>query len=1048
MSVYLWQDFEGSSDGYRKVYRDGKKATPRFPYKNTVYAVENEPTPENIVSLLEQIWAEDWPVAISQFGPKPFEEIRDACCDEGRPVCDPEEGWFRRHGKALDETLMDFVVLDFDCEESTVSWDSTLNSRLDAAKSLLPLLEGLETVAFLSSSAYYRDPAKAHRMSLHVLVWLDKPYTRWEVASFLKRNENVVDKHMAVLTQPHIVANPRFLNTPRLKIEGPRILHTPGKRLCLDKVVPRAIHTSKKPNASKNSGGGVFTDLKELAEDLLERAKAGELDGRRTQILYEAIYRANWFHDGDTQEFLKDIDVPEITTGAGGRHDIYKMDADAKANIKRELTGEERNATRAKDTKILRHLDLADYDIEDLPTKNCVITLKSGCGSGKTKGFIKRFVEKTGYTRALYVSVYKGTIEPTAREIDFSYYLEMGEDAKHEWMNKQSKLASTDKSLKSLFNREGRYLRYQLLIIDECERVALNSLDTHSNQTELYDIALTANAVLMCDADISDELTNWFAKEIANKSTERKELIKLINTADWMGADGGHEVYRLEEEKDVVEITNRLLQKDQRVYMHVGYSDRTEKQRISALVSYFQEEFPTKKIYGYDANTAPNKLRKSPNEFIDELIEGEGLDLLILSPWSHIGWDYNSKAHLFDATVGSYPHSFMTAPDIAQAMRRPRQTKLHYVWIGKRPKKAFDKKREFEETWKHHPEIRALCRDVPQELANKARAVKVVQESNVSYHFKLLMEERGANFHRADTFDIDVKYLKWLLTQYGKEAHEDRISRIFNEEPRARDSILRNFYVWNGESRRFLNHAFEEDKEPPLHEEEFSDLYLRNERIQGRDIGAIADIWFRTPEQREWLDEKDSRYFAEMTGKLLDHIDYIVRLRYGNPDSFLSWLLDDDSEELHVSFNEEDVKDFMSWAEHLKYRLEQAAPWLRYAGLNASRASFIRSVANWFDCHVYKVSQIERIKKVEVGNNVIRYYMELGLIPMSRAAKIPKKKDKLQQVDAILDEKLRNHEPLGHHETEWLSFRFRYNLKITKNFYRSAFIREQLEKAR
>lgn len=186
MSVYLWRDFWGNSNGYRKVYRDGEKLEPEPPYRNIVYAVENEPTPENIVSLLERIWAEDWPVAISQFGPKPLEELRNACCDEGRPLCDPDEGWFRRHRKALDETLMDFVVLDFDCEEPSVSLGSSLNLRLDAAKSLLPLLEGLETVAFLSSSAFYEDPEKPNRISLHVFVWLDRPYPRQQVQDFLK----------------------------------------------------------------------------------------------------------------------------------------------------------------------------------------------------------------------------------------------------------------------------------------------------------------------------------------------------------------------------------------------------------------------------------------------------------------------------------------------------------------------------------------------------------------------------------------------------------------------------------------------------------------------------------------------------------------------------------------------------------------------------------------------------------------------------------------------------------------------------------------------
>ena len=220
---------------------------------------------------------------------------------------------------------------------------------------------------------------------------------------------------MAVKTQPHIVAQPIFENTPSIELIGETILHEKGN-------ASQFIGSSASVRGCAQDFRGVRKPLnwvrwrcEEKAAHFLKLGKEGKLDNRRHEFLYREIWKENFFSNGDTKEFLRLIDHPEIV----GDKDIYEMDANAKFHIHRKLTGDEFSGTWDYE-KTIHHLDLKNYDISELPTKDAVIALKSGCGSGKTENFIKRFVESSGFQSGLYVSVLKGTIEPAARKLDLA----------------------------------------------------------------------------------------------------------------------------------------------------------------------------------------------------------------------------------------------------------------------------------------------------------------------------------------------------------------------------------------------------------------------------------------------------------------------------------------------------------------------------------------------------------------------------------------------------------------------------------------------------
>ena len=577
-----------------------------------------------------------------------------------------------------------------------------------------------------------------------------------------------------------------------------------------------------------------------------------------------------------------------------------------------------------------------------------------------------------------------------------------------------------------------------MVIIDEIERVAFNAIDPSSRHHELLQICRDADLVLMLDADVSEDMTLWYAEQIAAESTEETRPIYLHNARDWMGE--GHHCYRLEEEKDVYGITEKLLEQGKRVYLHVGYSDKTEERRISRIVRCFQEIFPNKKILGTDSRSAPRELRANANEYIDWLIkENGGLDLLICSPWSKIGWDYNG-AHQFDATVGSYPWAFMTAPDIAQQMRRPRQTKLHYVWIGRKPKDSEQALFELEDTLERHPDIRSLKKDIPFQLAERARRKKILESANISYHLAFLLRERGCKYHVGFSTDIDEGQVEELLTDYGEEEEERLIREEWNARHK-RDRVISDFYLWDrtkGQKRPLL-------EADPITYEEFGALYRRRLNIKDNDIAAVARIWFKTPEQRALLDNDDTRFMAVLTGRLLDEVDKLVSTAIGSGQEFFSWLDNDYQDELWLTFKTEDYYPIKDCLERGFIRLEEKLPWLKKSHKSTKFLDFFVEMASFFDIGVEEIKATG--KATARKHDIIREYQREKLIGGRATAKtISGVNQKIAKVNEILDDRLKTKHKLTQSEEFWMPHRGDYCIRFFKHQARSVIVCDEMRR--
>ena len=109
--------------------------------------------------------------------------------------------------------------------------------RVKVLEDRLPILRRQGLVAWPSSSGYFLDDSidketglsKHHRLNLHIFILFDKPESEQTIKNFLKSHKDDLDTALGVITQPHLIANPIFENTPKHTYPGQDVfLREPG----------------------------------------------------------------------------------------------------------------------------------------------------------------------------------------------------------------------------------------------------------------------------------------------------------------------------------------------------------------------------------------------------------------------------------------------------------------------------------------------------------------------------------------------------------------------------------------------------------------------------------------------------------------------------------------------------------------------------------------------------------------------------------------------------------------------------------------------------
>jgi hypothetical protein len=216
MTLSIWEPRDKTRP-VRKLYKDGKKVAIDWSlYWREVKAYKNE---EITLSLIKELKS------------KVIEKDLNVCLGTNSPKDEMvnDIGEFRRTLDSLKNEDRNWVLLDCDKCYPEVHPQMSTRERVKVLEDRLPILRRQGLVAWPSSSGYFLDDSideketglsKHHRLNLHIFILLDKPESAGTIKNFLKSHKDDLDTALGVITQPHLIANPIFENTPEHTYPG------------------------------------------------------------------------------------------------------------------------------------------------------------------------------------------------------------------------------------------------------------------------------------------------------------------------------------------------------------------------------------------------------------------------------------------------------------------------------------------------------------------------------------------------------------------------------------------------------------------------------------------------------------------------------------------------------------------------------------------------------------------------------------------------------------------------------------------------------------
>ena len=216
MTLSLWTPVDKDRP-VRKLYKDGKKVEIEWSYYwREVKAWKNEDITLSLIKTLKD---------------KIIERDLNVCLGSNSPIEEllTDRNEFRRTKASLKNEDRNWSLLDCDKCYPEVHPQMSTRERVKVLEDRLPILRRQGLVAWPSSSGYFLDDSidvketglsKHHRLNLHIFILLDKPERADTIKNFLARHKDNLDISLGVISQPHIIANPIFENTPKHTYPG------------------------------------------------------------------------------------------------------------------------------------------------------------------------------------------------------------------------------------------------------------------------------------------------------------------------------------------------------------------------------------------------------------------------------------------------------------------------------------------------------------------------------------------------------------------------------------------------------------------------------------------------------------------------------------------------------------------------------------------------------------------------------------------------------------------------------------------------------------
>jgi len=573
-----------------------------------------------------------------------------------------------------------------------------------------------------------------------------------------------------------------------------------------------------------------------------------------------------------------------------------------------------------------------------------------------------------------------------AQGIHFTNYQSIESD-----YGEQDYLAICVDSLWKLF-KGGYFKHYPLIIFDECESMFNENLlkdpTIGSNIERLVKKSETAHFL---DADFTDMVSGMALYNLAQSS--HIDSIYYQNHADYMK---GMDVYTLPSAEQAFQKVQESLEKGKLVYLH--YDQANKKKKLKAVKAYFQEQFPeiTVEAYCADENDDDLKLLKTDaNKFLEPRIlrEDKPLRLLIVTGWAERGWEVTNPKFKFDLTVGIYEGNYKSGEDIAQALRRPRFTDEHWVYIDRQFK--YTTRRAVKNAQEIAIEgYSKIEKHFTEDVYDRAKERALIIKENMAYHFKIICEERGANYE-------EVKIL--IGNTIGKLIRELALHEEDNEiVDRYKDKYKRNL---------FLDKYFrKENLEETITFEEFKELFIRDRDIREDEIQEILYLWSLDEGRRRTHNRKDN-WVAVLKGALCDEIDKLIRTSGITPaQSLISFHQDRGVSEIELILDKEKIEPIRHYLQSIMETETNS-----YFFLKKHRTQPYVWLEHFFQRLDFDAELIQTRARSQVKKEIIAYYKEKGLLKG-----ISKVGEQTVFIDGRIAEKISDRQRLWDVELDWL----------------------------
>jgi hypothetical protein len=728
----------------------------------------------------------------------------------------------------------------------------------------------------------------------------------------------------------------------------------------------------------------------------LKGLSRANLDNYENNAWKREVYNSNYKTRGNNYVELADISERYHLEN----ETVIAFDQRTKEEITDKFLGKGRIDWQVKD---LNCLDLANYDDIDNVPKRGIVALKSAPGTGKTKGWILNHIKRTKPPRVLYVSMRRSIIDSfcvtaEAQGIHFTNYqsIESGY-GEHDY------LAICIDSLRKLFE-DGYFKHYPLIIFDECESMFNeNLLKDPKIGSNIERLVKASESAHFLDADFTDMVSGMALYNLAQSS--HIDSIYYQNHADYMK---GMEVYTLPSPEQAFQKVQESLEEGKLVYLH--YDQANKRKKLKAVKEYFQEQFPniTVEAYCADENDDDLKLLKTDaNKFLEPRIlrEDKPLRLLIVTGWAERGWDVTNPKFKFDLTVGIYEGNYKSGEDIAQALRRPRFTDEHWVYI----------KRQYEYTRtravKDAQEVAIagyskIEKHFSEDVYDRAKERALIIKANMAYHFQIICEERGAIYEEV-TIDIGNKIRKLISELALTEEENEIVDRYKDDYKRA---IFLERYCENLDLFNDTSEPLSEKIIKNMEFEEFKELFIRDIDIREDEIQEILYLWSLDQERRRIHNLKDN-WVAVLKGLLCDEIDKLIRTSGITPaQSLISFHQDRDVSEIELILDKDTIEPIRHYLQAIMETETNS-----YFFLKKHKTQPYVWLEHFFQRLDFDAQLIQNKAKLQVKKEIISYYKEKGLLKG-----ISKVGAQTVFIDGRIAEKISDRQKLLDIELDWL----------------------------